>query len=62
MYLIKNKVIIMFSCVNKERFAWVFVSQHVSLRKSAPEIVEKFLVFFPFFINFFMKTLIKSII
>ena len=35
---------------------------HVSLRKSTPEIGVKFFVFFTFFINFFMKTLIKSII
>ena len=33
---------------------------HVSLRKSTPEIGGKFLVFFTFFINFSMKTSIKS--
>ena len=62
MYLIKNKVMIMFSYVNRQTFVWVFVSQHVSLRKSAPEIVVKFLVFFTFSINLFRKTLIKNII
>ena len=35
---------------------------HVSLRKSTPEVGVKFLVFFTFFINFFMKILIKSTI
>ena len=35
---------------------------HVSLRKRTPGIGVKFLVFFTFFINFFMKILIKSII
>ena len=35
---------------------------HVSLRKSKPETEVKFFVFFTFFINFSMKTLIKSII
>ena len=67
MYLIKNKVMIMFSYVNMQTFVWgffvwVFVSQHVSLRKSAPVIVVKFLLFSAFSINFLMKTLIKSII
>ena len=65
MYLIKKNMII-FSYVNRQTsvrvfFVGVFVSQHVSLRKSTPEIVVKFLVFFIFSINFFMKT-IKSII
>ena len=35
---------------------------HVSVRKSAFVIEVKFFVFFTFFINFFMETLIKSII
>ena len=67
LYFIKNKVMIMFSYVNRQAlvwvfFVWIFASQHVSLRKSAPEIVVKFLVFFTFSINFFMKTLIKNIV
>ena len=50
MYLIKNKVMIMFGCVNMQTFVWgffvwVFVSQHVSLRKSAPVIVVKVLFY-----------------
>ena len=35
---------------------------HFSLRENTPQIGVKFLVFFFFFINFLMKTLIKSII
>ena len=53
MYLIKNKVMIM--------FLYEFLYQ-VSMRKSAPEVAVKFLVFSTFSINFFMKTLLKSII
>ena len=50
-------------CLCKQANIYMSVMlQHVSLRKSTPEIGVKFLVFFTFFINFFMKTSIKSII
>ena len=35
---------------------------HVGLKKSAPETGVRFFVFFTFFINVLIKTLIKSII
>ena len=48
-------------CLCKQANICISVLLHVSLRKSTPEILVKFFVF-TFFINFFMKTLIKSII
>ena len=56
---IKNNVIIMFI---KQANICISVLLPVGVRKSTPEIGVKFFVFFTFFINFFMKTLIKSII
>ena len=48
-------------CLCKQANICISVLLHVSLRKSTPEILVKFFVF-TFFINFFKKTLIKSII
>ena len=57
-YYIKNNVM---NILCKQANICISVLLHVSQRKSTPEILVKFFVF-TFFINFFMKTLIKSII
>ena len=52
-------------CLCKQENICVSLSLHEkekSLRKSSPDTGVKCRVFFTFFINFFMKTLIKSII
>ena len=46
----------MIICLCKLANICMGVLLHVSLRKSTPEIGVKFLVYFTFFINFFMKT------
>ena len=53
--------IMLWICLCKQANICISVLLHVSLRKSTPEILVKFFLF-TFFINFFMKTLIKSII
>ena len=54
--------IILGLCLCKQANICITVLLHVGLRKSAPETGVKFLVFFTFFINFLMKTLIKNIV
>ena len=53
--------IMLWLCLYKQANICISVLLNVSLRKSTPEIRVKFFVF-TFFINFFMKTLIKSTI
>ena len=49
-------------CLCKQADICVSFYLHVSLRKSTSETEVKLFVFFTFFINVFMETLIKSII